>query len=137
MIKSYSELLRLKTFEERLRYLMKNGIVGDITFGGHRYLNQMLYKTDQWKKVKRQVIIRDDGCDLAHPDYPIYGSIYVHHIEPITIDNILNRDWCVFDLDNLISSSFTTHNMIHYGNEDGIKTFELPIRRPNDTCPWR
>lgn len=137
MTKSYSELIHIQTFEDRLRYLMKNGIVGDITFGGHRYLNQMLYQTERWKYTKRQAIIRDNGCDLAHEDYPISGSMYVHHIEPITIEDILNRNPCVFDLDNLVCTSFTTHNLIHYGNEEGVKQFELPVRKPNDTCPWR
>lgn len=137
MTKSYSELIKIKTFADRLRYLMQNGIVGDITFGGSRYLNQMLYKTEQWKRIKRQVIIRDNGCDLAHEDYPIGGSVYVHHIKPITSDDILKQRSCVFDMENLISTSFETHNLIHYGNEDGIKQFELPVRMPNDTCPWR
>ncbi len=135
--KCYSELIKIKTFTDRLRYLMQNGIVGDITFGGSRYLNQMLYKTEQWKRVKRQVIIRDNGCDLAHEDYPIVGSVYVHHIKPLTADDILKQRSCVFDLENLISTSFETHNLIHYGNEDGVKQFELPVRTPNDTCPWR
>lgn len=137
MTKCYSELLKIETFTERLRYLMQNGAVGDITFGGHRYLNQMLYKSDQWKRVKRKVIIRDNGYDLAHEDHPIVGSVYVHHITPITTDDILNQKSCVFDLENLISTSFETHNLIHYGNEDGVKQFELPVRTLNDTCPWR
>lgn len=137
MSKCYTELINIKAFEDRIRYLMTNGIVGDMTFGGHRHLNQMLYQSEQWKNAKRQVIIRDGGCDLAHEDYPIAGSVYVHHIEPITIENVLNRDYCVFDLENLVSTSFTTHNLIHYGNEEGIKMLKIPVRKPNDTCPWR
>lgn len=134
-IKTYSELIKIPEFKDRFEYLKLSSNVGDVTFGGHRMLNQILYSTQEWKEVRRRVILRDDGCDLGHPDYPIMDSIYIHHLNPITIDDILNRRPCVFDMNNLISASFSTHNAIHYQNSIDLG---LPIeRRPNDTCPWR
>lgn len=134
--KSYLELIKIPTFEERFEYLRLSGEVGDRTFGGHRYLNQWLYKLSEWKSTRREVIIRDNGFDLAHPDFPISGNIYVHHINPITIDDILEKRRCVFDLNNLISVSFKTHNAIHYGVE-GIPIVSSTERTKYDTCPWR
>lgn len=136
MNKSYSELIRILTFQERFEYLKCNGVIGDFTFGGHRYLNQMLYTSEQWKKTRRDVIIRDKGFDLAHPDYLIDGMIYIHHINPITIDDILEGHSCVFNPNNLVSTSFQTHNAIHYGTEERL-TREPVTREPNDTCPWK
>lgn len=134
--KSYSELIKIKTFEDRFNYVSLSGIVGETTFGGHRYLNQILYQTEKWKRTRREIIIRDNGCDLAHEDYPILGSVYIHHINPITIDDILKKRPCVFDLDNLICVSFRTHNAIHYGSEDLLGKGPID-RKKNDTCPWR
>lgn len=134
--KTYSELIKLSTFEERFNYLKIVGVVGEVTFGGHRQLNQILYNSFDWKTVRREVILRDNGCDLAHGDFPICGSIYIHHINPVTIDDILERRPCVFDLDNLISTSFKTHNAIHYGHADNL-SIGLVERKKNDTCPWR
>lgn len=134
--KSYSELISIQSFEERFEYLKLPGVVGDETFGGHRYLNQWLYKLAEWKSTRREVIIRDGGFDLAHPDYQIGGNIYVHHINPITIDDILERRRCVFDLDNLISTSFDTHNALHYGALDA-PVIKVTERQRYDTCPWR
>lgn len=134
--KCYSELIQMRTFQERFEYLKCDGFIGETTFGGHRYLNQILYNSDRWKKVRREVIIRDNGFDLAHPDYPIGGNIYVHHLNPITIDDILEEHYCVFDPNNLISTSFQTHNAIHYGSEEMLVK-EPVTRRPNDTCPWK
>lgn len=136
MNKSYRRLIWLSSFQERFDYLKCDGSVGDYTFGGHRYLNQLLYNSQRWKKVRNEVIIRDNGFDLAHRDYPIGGNIYVHHINPITIDDILEERSCVFDPDNLVSTSFQTHNAIHYGNEQ-IITREPVTRKPYDTCPWK
>lgn len=135
--KSYSELIKIESFEERLKYLSLAGIVGETTFGGHRYLNQILYQSYKWKNETRpEVILRDNGCDLGHEDYLINGSIYIHHINPITIDDVLEERPCVFDLDNLICTSFQTHNAIHYGIEDFLpKSFVE--RKKYDTCPWR
>lgn len=134
--KTYSELIKIKSFEDRFEYLKLDGTVGNVTFGGHRYLNQILYQTEKWKSTRREVIIRDNGCDLAHEYYIISGSIYIHHINPITIDDILNERPCVFDLENLICSSFKTHNAIHYGSKNLLPS-EQVIRKKNDTCPWK
>lgn len=138
--KTYSELIKLETFEERFSYLSLSGTVGETTFGGHRYLNQILYQTDEWKATRREVIYRDgdrdEVNDLAIKGHPIYGSIYIHHINPITIDDILERRPCVFDLENLISTSFKTHNAIHYGTA-GLIPRGAAKRTKNDTCPWR
>lgn len=134
--KSYSELILLPTFEERLEYLKLDGVVGRETFGYARYLNQQLYHDPRWLRRKSEVIVRDNGCDLGVNGYTIYGPILVHHINPITIDDILMQRACVFDLDNLITTWLRTHNAIHYGTVDYVidKVIE---RKPNDTCPWR
>lgn len=136
-IRTYSELIKLSTFKERFEYLKLNANVADVTFGGHRYLNQQLYKTPEWRITRREIILRDNGFDLAHEDYPIGGKIYIHHLNPITIDDILERRRCVFDLENLISTSFDTHNAIHYGCEEILSGRILTERKRNDTCPWR
>lgn len=137
MQKSYRELSRIKTFDDRLKYLILYGTVGEATFGGHRMLNQLLYRSYRWKRTRRDIIIRDEGYDLGikTQDHLILGNIYVHHINPITIEDLLNESKAVFDPDNLISVSFSTHNKIHYGIEERET---LPMeRRPNDTCPWK
>lgn len=135
-IKTYSKLSSYKHFEDRLNYLMCNNMVGEETFGSYRYLNQRLYSSNEWKRVRGEIIIRDNGFDLAHKDFPIFGMIYVHHLNPITIDDILEGNFCVFDPENLVSTSFDTHNTIHYGKD--CHTLNEPITRsPNDTCPWR
>lgn len=136
MNKCYSELLKLQTFKERFEYLKLSGYVGDITFGGNRYFNQRFYKSDQWLKTRRSIILRDNGCDLACPDRILRGNIFIHHINPITIEDILKERYVVFDPENLICSSFQTHNAIHYGDEETILP-DLTIRTKNDTCPWR
>lgn len=136
MYKSYSELIRISNFKDRFNYLKLTGVVGDATFGGHRWLNQMLYKTEMWKSARRKAILRDNGCDLAHEDYAIHGSVYIHHINPITIDDILERRSCVFDLENLVCVSFRTHQAIHYGTEELLQKDPV-VRKKNDTCLWR
>lgn len=136
MYKSYSELIRISNFKDRFNYLKLTGVVGDVTFGGHRWLNQTLYKTEMWKSARRKTILRDNGCDLAHEDYTIHGSVYIHHINPITIDDILERRSCVFDLENLVCVSFRTHQAIHYGDEELLPK-GLVVRKKNDTCLWR
>lgn len=139
-MRTYSEMILLPTFEERVKYLQIGGTVGYQTFGGHRYLNQRLYTDPFWKEVRHKAILRDsDGkfvLDLAHPDYQFDGSVYVHHIEPITIQDILDRKAKVFDLENLVCCCFNTHQMIHYGTDE-IVTREPIERKPNDTCLWR
>lgn len=137
MNKSYAEVIQIASFEDRFRYLQLKGAVGEATFGGHRQLNQMLYKLPQWRSVRSKVIIRDNGCDLAHPEFELGNQpAYIHHINPITIQDILDRNPAVFDLNNLIITSFQTHQAIHYGDEGLLP--KLPAeRRPNDMCPWR
>lgn len=135
-LKTYSELSKLKTFEDRFQYLRLDGIVGEETFGFDRYLNQTLYKSDEWKQCRRGIIIRDNGCDLGCEGYEVHGRILIHHINPITVDDIVNRNPKVFDPEYLILTSHNTHQAIHYGNEDLLVT--APIERSkNDTSPWR
>ena len=135
-LKTYSELSKLKTFEDRFQYLRLDGIVGKETFGFDRYLNQILYKSDKWKQCRRGIIIRDNGFDLGCEGYEVHGRILIHHINPITVDDIINRNPKVFDPEYLILTSHNTHQAIHYGNEDLLVT--APIERSkNDTSPWR
>lgn len=135
-MKSYSELVQLQTFAERLDYLSLVGKVGAETFGNDRPLNQMLYHDPEWKRVRNHVISRDNGCDLGIPDLTIFDRIYIHHITPITVDDILKRSRKVFDLDNLISCSFDTHQKIHYGIKSD-RIAEPVVRFKNDMCPWK
>lgn len=136
MNKCYSELITIPTFIERYRYLRLGGKVGEDTFGFDRYLNQIFYKDPEWLRTRDLVIIRDGGCDLAMPDREILSRILVHHINPITKEDIINRDPKLFDLENLISTVKNTHDAIHYGDENLL--FIEPIKRSqNDTCPWR
>lgn len=135
-IRTYSELVLLQTFKERFEYLKLDGYVGEATFGSKRYLNQILYKTQRWLSLRDKIILRDEGCDLGVTGREIFGRILVHHIEPITIDDILNENSKVFDPDNLIVVSHITHEAIHYGSADLL--MKDPIeRQANDTCPWR
>ena len=135
-IRTYTELMKLKTFKERFNYLKLGGIVGEETFGFDRYINQMLYKKPEWISVRNQVIARDMGCDLGVQDYDIVGKVIVHHMNPITVDDILNRLNYVLNPEYLISSSMMTHNAIHYGSEELLPQPPV-VRTKNDTCPWR
>lgn len=138
MSKSYSELSKLKTYSERFQYLKLDGRVGDDTFGASRYLNQALYHSKEWAKVRRQIIIRDDGCDMGLAGYDIGDkrNLVIHHINPITIQDVVNRDYKVFDPENLVAVTKATHNAIHYGDEK-LLLMETNERRANDTCPWK
>ena len=136
MIRTYRECMRLPTFQERYRYLQIGGRVGKETFGFDRYLNQMLYRTPEWKRFRRDMIVRDNGCDLGCEGYEIYGNVLVHHINPITVEDVINRNPCIFDPNNVICTSLNTHNAIHYGDETLLIT-EPVVRKPNDTCPWK
>lgn len=136
IIKTYSELSRLPTFEERFDYLKLSGNVGSDTFGFDRYLNQIFYKTKEWKEIRNQVILRDNGCDLGLEGYDIYGKILIHHLNPITKDDVLNRSTWLLDPENLVCVTHDTHNAIHYGNKDTLLTSSAE-RTPNDTCPWK
>lgn len=136
MNRRYSELILLPTFEERFEYLRLDGRVGESTFGYDRYVNQILYHSDFWDEIRNGIIIRDDGMDLAMPGYPIIEHLIVHHINPITLEDIEEMRPIVSDPENLICVSLNTHNAIHYGNKNFLP--KLPIeRRPWDTCPWR
>lgn len=135
--KTYSELITLLTFEERYRYLRLKGEVGKETFGFDRWLNQVFYNSKEWKTFRRDIIVRDLGCDLGIDGREIGGLIFIHHIEPIKLDDILHRRLDVLmNPENVICCSFETHQAIHYGDENLLVT--LPTERtPNDTCPWR
>ena len=135
-IKTYSELITIPTFEERFEYLQLKGSVGKDTFGYDRHLNQVLYRSPEWKRLRNQIIIRDGGCDLACDGYHIYDKVLIHHLNPITVEDVLTRSRKVFDPDNLVCVSHNTHNAIHYGDVDLLVTGPI-IRTKNDTCPWR
>lgn len=134
-MRTYSELVQIPSFEERLKYAYIGGGVAEFTFGCHRYLNQRFYESKEWEGIRRRVILRDDGGDLGCKDRPIFKGIIIHHLEPITIDDIINMTDKVTNPDNLICVSFETHNLIHYG----IVENRIPHkdRTPNDQCPWK
>jgi len=135
-IRTYSELIKLSTFEERFEYLRLDGKVGEETFGFDRYLNQIFYKTPEWQEIRNKIIIRDYGCDLGISDLEIQGKILIHHMNPISKEDILNRTEYLLNPEYLICTSKRTHDAIHYGNSDLLYT--EPIERfKNDTCPWR
>lgn len=135
-IKTYSELISLPTFEDRYRYLQLNGSVGKETFGFDRYINQNFYRSYAWKKVRDEVIIRDNGCDLGIEDRIIYGKILIHHMNPITDKDIINLTDFLLNPEYLICVTHSTHNAIHYGDENLLLKDPI-IRMPNDTCPWK
>lgn len=134
----YSELIKLETFEERFEYLKLSGTVGEFTFNGHRYLNQMLYNSPEWRSFRREIAIRDEGCDLAHPDHKVLGStrFVVHHINPIMIEDIVNHDPKIFDKENVILTIDNTHKAIHYSDASILMTGPI-TRTEHDTCLWR
>ena len=135
--RTYTELSKLKTFDERFKYLMLKGKIGIESFGYDRYLNQIFYKSPQWKKLRNQIILRDNGSDLGLAEYPILGRIIIHHLNPISIDDVLDSNPDVFNPEYLICTAHKTHNAIHYGMEDYIREYKVVERRPNDTIPWR
>ena len=135
-IRTYSELILLPTFEERFKYLQLNGRVGDDTFGFDRYINQNFYKSADWKRIRDQIIIRDNGCDLALEGYEIYGRILIHHMNPITVKDVELSTEYLMNPEYLICVTHNTHNAIHYGDEKLL--IKGPVTRTkNDTCPWR
>lgn len=136
MIRTYTELSRLTTFKERYQYLKLNGSVGTDTFGFDRYMNQNFYRSREWKSVRDQVIVRDCGCDLGVEGYEIHGRIYIHHMNPILLEDIENRTEFLLNPEYLITTTHNTHNAIHYGDENLI-TMEPVVRTKNDTCPWK
>ena len=135
-ILSYSELITLHTFQERYRYLKQSGVVAEETFGAHRYINQAYYGSPEWRSTRNHVIIRDNGCDLGMEGFEINDKIYIHHINPITEEDILRRADCLFDPENLICVSFNTHQAIHYGDESMLPINYFVERRPGDQILW-
>lgn len=135
-IKRYSELILLPTFEERYKYLQLNGVIGDETFGFDRYINQMFYRSQEWRQVRDYVIVRDNGCDLGIEGHEIRGKILIHHMNPIGIKDIQQVNKFLLDPEYLITTMLSTHNAIHYGDESLL--VKDPIERSkNDTCPWK
>lgn len=136
VIRTYSELSKFKTFKERFEYLKLDGSVGKDTFGWDRYLNQILYKSPEWLLVRNKVIVRDCGCDLGLEGYDIFGKVIIHHMNPMRVEDIKNRNPDILNPEYLICVSHSTHNAIHYGDDNQL--YSGPIERTvNDTCPWR
>ena len=135
-MRTYEELITIPEFVDRYRYLKLSSRIGEDTFGFDRYLNQILYRSEEWKRLRREVILRDDGCDLGDPDRPINGRIIVHHMNPIVKEDILDRSDIVLNPNYLICTSFETHNAIHFGDEN-LLFLGLTERKANDTCPWK
>lgn len=135
-IRTYSELIAISTYEERFQYLKLDGVVGQETFGFDRYINQMFYNSGDWRSIRNEIIIRDNGCDLAMDDYEIKGSIYIHHMNPIMLEDIANATEFLLNPEYLICTAFRTHQAIHYGDANLLVTAPIERKR-NDTCPWR
>lgn len=135
-IRTYSELIKIPTFEERYQYLRLSGVVGTETFGFDRFINQDFYRSREWKAVRDFIIVRDNGCDLAMEGYDIHGRIIIHHMNPVTIKDIQENSAFLMEPEYLISNTLSTHNAIHYGDESLL--IQEPIERSkNDTCPWK
>jgi len=136
MIRTYSELIKFQSYEDRFKYLKLDGAVGKETFGFDRYLNQIFYRSQKWKRIRDTVIIRDNGYDLGVEGYEIYGRIIIHHMNPITVEDIERESDYLLDPEFLISTVHKTHNAIHYGDESLLTT--APVERTKyDTCPWK
>ena len=135
MNKTYSEMLLLPTFNDRFSYLKLNGRVGECIFGFHRYVNQAFYQSRKWRSVRSEVILRDNGCDLAMPDREIADKIHIHHINPVSLDQLEEDMSCLYDLENLVCVSYDTHLAIHYGSDDLLPKIALE-RKPGDTTLW-
>ena len=136
MIRRYSDLIAIESFADRFDYLKLDGSVGVETFGFDRYINQVLYTSSEWRKFRRDVIIRDNSCDLAHPDYELDKYIIIHHINPLTLKDIETRSSLIFDPENVVCVSHRTHNAIHYGDKGQLPKDPV-LRSVNDTCPWK
>ena len=136
-MRTYGELIKIENFLDRYEYLKLNGSVGAETFGFDRWLNQIFYRSPEWKHIREEVIIRDDGCDLGIRDRPIGGRIYVHHMNPIDVKSIVERKSILLNPDFLICCSHNTHEAIHYGNSDILLPDKFIERKPNDTIPWK
>lgn len=138
IIRTYSELITLETFEERFLYLKLDGSIGEDTFGFDRYLNQLFYRSPEWKQVRNFVITRDMGCDLAIPDHEIINQqILIHHMNPLIKEDIINKSDYLLNPEYLICTTKKTHNAIHYGDERILDQIVPIVRTKNDQCPWR
>lgn len=135
-IRTYSELLKLPTWNERFKYLKLEAQIGNETFGQNRFLNQDFYRSPEWRRLRDYIILRDNGCDLGVEGMEIHGPIYIHHMNPITDSDIIHQSDYLIDPEYLISVSFQTHNGIHYGSIDLVEDTYVE-RKPNDICPWR
>lgn len=136
MIRKYSELIKLKTFEERFEYLSLKGEVGTSTFGFDRYLNQKFYRSSEWKQIRNLIIVRDSGCDLGIPGRELPNNIIIHHMNPLQVKDVVNSTEFLLNPEYLICTSNITHQAIHYGDKSLLITEPKP-RTPNDTCPWK
>lgn len=139
IIRTYSKLITLRSFEERFEYCRLSAGVGIETFGTNRYINQDFYRSKLWRDFRHYIIVRDNGFDLAHRDHPISDNdvIYVHHLNPLTVEQIMDDFDRAIDEENAVSVLFDTHQAIHYGSSDYAKTMTFVERRPFDTSPWR
>lgn len=139
MVRTYTELMSLPTYDERFRYLMLSGKIGEESFGRDRFLNQGFYNSNEWKNFRREIIMRDFGCDLADREHPFAKDeiVVIHHLNPITPKDILDFTDYLMTPEYVIVTTDRTHRAIHYGDESYILTYELIERRPNDTCPWK
>lgn len=136
MLRTYSELIQIDDFYERFNYLRLNGVVGEETFGFDRYLNQEFYRSEEWKAIRREIIVRDDGFEMAHPDYEISGRVYIHHMNPVSQKDISNRSDLLLDPEYLVCVSFIVHQAIHYGDESLLPRDDIVERFPGDTKLW-
>lgn len=135
-MRTYKELIKYNTYKDRFEYLRLDGIVGEETFGFERYLNQRFYHSPEWRRVRHQIILRDEGCDLGIYGREIEGKIYIHHMNPISSQDIVHASDFLIDAENLICCTHYTHNAIHYG-DSGLLIADPIERMPNDTCPWK
>lgn len=137
IIRTYSELISIPSLKERFDYLKLNGTVGISTFGFDRWLNQRFYKSYEWKRIRDQIIIRDYGCELGVKDYPIQGSITIHHMNPVLVEDIYKNNELIMNPEYLICCSHRMHNAVHYSDNSIFREINYVERKPNDTCPWR
>lgn len=136
-IRTYSELIALPSFKERYKYLRLGGAVGEETFGCDRYLNQIFYKSKEWRAIRDEIILRDRGCDLAIPGRTVFAKAIIHHMNPLSKEDILDRTEFLLNPEYLICTSDRTHKAIHYGDDSILLPDILTERSPNDTCPWK
>jgi hypothetical protein len=134
-IRTYSELIELESFEERFRYLKLQGVLGVRTFGFDRWINQRFYQSREWKSIRNSVIIRDESCDLGVPGFEIYTGLHVHHMNPVSLDDLIHGEEWIIDPEFLITTSLRTHNAIHYGDENLLPRGPI-VRKAGDTTLW-